>query len=110
MSTDAIRRILTYYFNFKIKINFIRNMMNITDVDDKIILRGRQQHPLAKLKKDNTSISDTVRSDTKKAFDAYVKKNLSIVEDVAPVNFDTSFQDMDSYMFSGSQFVAEIRS
>ncbi|TID23062.1 putative cysteinyl-trna synthetase [Venturia nashicola] len=87
MSTDVIRRILTYYFDFKI--NFV---MNITDVDDKIILRGRQQHLLAKFKQDNTSMSDHVRSETNKAFDAYVSKNLPLVEGVSPVDFDSSSQ------------------
>jgi cysteinyl-tRNA synthetase len=33
VSTDIIRRILTYYFNYKV--NFV---MNITDIDDKVQL------------------------------------------------------------------------
>lgn len=39
VTTDIIRRILRDYFGFK-----VRFVMNITDVDDKIILRGRQRH------------------------------------------------------------------
>ncbi|QDS69024.1 hypothetical protein FKW77_009616 [Venturia effusa] len=87
MSTDVLRRILTYYFDFKI--NFV---MNITDVDDKIILRGRQQHLLAKYKKENLSMSDSVRSNTKKAFEAYVTKNLPLIDGINPEDFEVSSQ------------------
>ena len=39
VSTDILRRILRDYFGFNVKF-----VMNITDVDDKIILRGRQRY------------------------------------------------------------------
>ncbi|CAJ2507597.1 Uu.00g087830.m01.CDS01 [Anthostomella pinea] len=48
VSTDIIRRILIHYFGFD-----VRFVMNITDVDDKIILRGRRQRLLDDLKKKN---------------------------------------------------------
>jgi len=41
VSTDIIRRIMQDYFKFNV--NFV---MNITDVDDKIILRARQHYLL----------------------------------------------------------------
>lgn len=46
VSTDIIRRILRDYFHFNIKF-----IMNTTDVDDKIILRGRQRHLYDEYKK-----------------------------------------------------------
>ncbi|KAL4922577.1 tRNA synthetases class I (C) catalytic domain-containing protein [Aspergillus aurantiobrunneus] len=42
VSTDILRRIMKDYFQFD-----VRFVMNITDVDDKIIRRGRQQHLFA---------------------------------------------------------------
>ncbi|PHH74472.1 hypothetical protein CDD82_4918 [Ophiocordyceps australis] len=41
VSTDIIRRILIHYFGYKV--NFV---MNMTDVDDKIIVKARQQRLL----------------------------------------------------------------
>lgn len=46
VTTDIIRRILRDYFHFK-----VRFVMNITDVDDKIILRARQRHLYDEYKK-----------------------------------------------------------
>ncbi|KIW16864.1 cysteine-tRNA ligase [Exophiala spinifera] len=88
VTTDIIRRILRDYFHFK-----VRFVMNITDVDDKIILRGRQKHLYDAYKKnhrydedsnrDETGsdqetryIDDKVRQDVRQAWHYYVQKNL----------------------------------
>lgn len=89
VTTDIIRRILRDYFHFQ-----VRFVMNITDVDDKIILRGRQKHLYDEYKKnhryDETSstaegtgsdqetryIDDKVRQDVRQAWHYYVQKNL----------------------------------
>lgn len=42
VSTDIIRRILQYYFNYHVQF-----IMNITDIDDKIIVRARHKHLLS---------------------------------------------------------------
>lgn len=63
--------------------------MNITDIDDKIILRARQQHLLANFRKEHLEVDKDVLATTKAAFKAYVKKNLPLIpEDVAPESYD----------------------
>ncbi|TNY18040.1 tRNA synthetases class I (C) catalytic domain-containing protein [Rhodotorula diobovata] len=52
MAQDIMRRILRDYFGFEV--NFV---MNITDVDDKIIVRARQSHLLTKYLSDLSSSS-----------------------------------------------------
>ncbi|CBY00150.1 similar to cysteinyl-tRNA synthetase [Plenodomus lingam JN3] len=76
VTIDILRRILSDYFEYKLLF-----VQNITDVDDKIILRGRQQHLLAKFKKQNPTVTEEVINTTIKAFDAYVKKNLPLLSD-----------------------------
>ncbi|KAL8922285.1 MAG: hypothetical protein Q9208_005255 [Pyrenodesmia sp. 3 TL-2023] len=72
ISTDIVRRILKDFFKFNVKF-----VMNITDVDDKIILRARQQHLLEEFKdprrrRENTSVEETKA----KALAYYIQKNL----------------------------------
>lgn len=84
VSTDITRRIIKDYFGFNTKF-----VMNITDIDDKIILRARQQHLLAKFRKEHPEIDQDVLAATKAAFKAYLKKNLPLVpEDVAPESYE----------------------
>ena len=84
VTIDILRRILSGYFGYN-----LRFVQNITDVDDKIILRGRQQHLLAKFRADNPTITDSVAATTVAAFDAYVAKNLPLLgRDLTPENFN----------------------
>jgi cysteinyl-tRNA synthetase len=71
VTIDIIRRILSDYFGFKV--HFV---MNITDVDDKIILRGRQRHLYDEYKNAHYFIDDTVRRDAREAWLYYIQKNL----------------------------------
>ena len=71
VTIDVIRRILRDYFGFKV--HFV---MNITDVDDKIILRGRQRHLYEEYKKAHYFIDTQVRHDAHNAWVYYIKKNL----------------------------------
>lgn len=65
---------------FKFRVTFV---MNITDVDDKIILAARQQHLLAEWLRKHTAVDEEVRSTADKAFTAYTEKNLpKLHEDV----------------------------
>jgi hypothetical protein len=59
VSTDIIRRILRDYFHFNIKF-----IMNTTDVDDKIILRGRQRHLYDEYKKQHRYCLKSLHSQT----------------------------------------------
>lgn len=84
VSTDITRRIIKDYFGFNTKF-----VMNITDIDDKIILRARQQHLLANFRKEHPEVDQDVLATTKAAFKAYLKKNLPLVpEDVAPESYE----------------------
>jgi cysteinyl-tRNA synthetase len=75
ISTDIIRRIMKDYFGFRVKF-----VMNTTDIDDKIILQGRQQYLLACFKQEHASeddsVSDSVLAEAKAAFRYYIRKNL----------------------------------
>ncbi|KAJ5182883.1 hypothetical protein N7492_000499 [Penicillium capsulatum] len=79
VSTDIIRRIMRDYFKFDV--NFV---MNITDVDDKIILRARQQHLFNEFVAANPVITAEVQDTVKKAYAAYLKKNLSSLDPELP--------------------------
>ncbi|KAI9871071.1 MAG: hypothetical protein M1830_003477, partial [Pleopsidium flavum] len=90
VSTDIIRRILRDYFEYDV--NFI---MNITDVDDKIIVRGRQQHLLAQFVSKHANASDPeILPTALAAYSAYLSKNLDrIPPDNPPEQFEKAAQD-----------------
>lgn len=78
---DIIIRILQDFFKFKV--HFV---MNVTDVDDKIILRARQRHLLAKLQAGELTIDDRKAPDGLReiglaALEKYVGKNLKGILD-----------------------------
>ncbi|KAJ5794688.1 hypothetical protein N7457_001287 [Penicillium paradoxum] len=81
VSTDIIRRIMRDYFKFDV--NFV---MNITDVDDKIILRARQQHLFNEFVAINPTITPEVLDTVNKAFIAYLKKNLPLLDSELPAS------------------------
>ncbi|KAG0646650.1 Cysteinyl-tRNA synthetase [Hyphodiscus hymeniophilus] len=68
--TDIIRRIMRDYFGFKIKF-----VMNITDIDDKIILKTRRQK-LLELEKSKTYTESELSKLAAQAFQAYAQGNL----------------------------------
>ncbi|TVY65506.1 Cysteine--tRNA ligase [Lachnellula suecica] len=87
VSIDIIRRIMMDYFGFRVKF-----VMNTTDIDDKIILRGRQQYLLARFKQEHAaedeSVSDSVLAAAKAAFRHYIGKNLPFLpSDTSPETF-----------------------
>lgn len=73
VSTDIIRRILMHYFDYKV--NFV---MNITDIDDKIIIRARRQR-LLELEKKKKYSSEEARSLVLAAFQGYAKSSLPLL-------------------------------
>ncbi|KAA8641958.1 hypothetical protein EYZ11_011185 [Aspergillus tanneri] len=74
VSTDIIRRIMMHYFG--LKVNFV---MNITDIDDKIIIKARRKRllDLEKKKPYGTKESHKLGLD---AFRAYATSNLPLLE------------------------------
>ncbi|KAI0816218.1 cysteinyl-tRNA synthetase [Xylaria sp. FL0064] len=92
VSTDIIRRIMQDYFDFHVKF-----VMNTTDIDDKIILKARQQYLLARFKQEHAtqdgSVSDSVLAEAKAAFQQYIGKNLpSLPSDTDPDTFSEAVE------------------
>jgi cysteinyl-tRNA synthetase len=92
VSTDIIRRIMKDYFGFRVKF-----VMNTTDIDDKIILRGRQQYLLARFKQEHASDDDLVSGSAldivKAAFQYYIGKNLpSLPSDTSPETYSEAVE------------------
>lgn len=73
VSTDIIRRILMHYFDYKV--NFV---MNITDIDDKIIIRARRQR-LLELEKKKQYSEEEIRALVLSAFQAYAQSSLPLL-------------------------------
>jgi len=63
---DVIRRILEDYFNYD-----VYAVMNITDVDDKIILRARKNHLLKLYEEEHANLTTQVLDDIAEGFDDY---------------------------------------
>ncbi|KAK0384585.1 hypothetical protein NLU13_8671 [Sarocladium strictum] len=88
VSLDIIRRILRDYFGYSV--NFV---MNITDVDDKIILKSRYLHLETKLRDDLES-QEWAKAKTdaltigKEALNSYISKNLPLLSpDTSAANY-----------------------
>ncbi|QUC22488.1 uncharacterized protein UV8b_06729 [Ustilaginoidea virens] len=77
VASDIIRRIMMDYFGFRVKY-----VMNMTDVDDKIILKARRQRLLDLEKKKPYSESDLGEL-VLAAFRAYAASNLPLLADDA---------------------------
>jgi cysteinyl-tRNA synthetase len=76
--------------------------MNITDVDDKIILAARQQHLLSQFLAEHKEVDGTVRSTTLQAFEAYIKKNLPLVQhDVTPEAYSQAAEQAYGHVLQG---------
>ncbi|XP_067118536.1 cysteine--tRNA ligase, cytoplasmic [Centruroides vittatus] len=71
ISFDILRRILSDYFNYD-----VFYVMNITDIDDKIIQRARQQYLFNQYANKECSISEVLK-DVKDALTAYIEKSKS---------------------------------
>lgn len=97
VSQDIIRRIMKDHFKFDVKF-----VMNITDVDDKIILAARQQHLLAQFLGKHTEADEEVRRTTKDAFTAYMQKNLALLgEEVTPEAYVEASQKAYGHVLAG---------
>lgn len=87
VSTDIIRRIMMDYFGFHVKF-----VMNTTDIDDKIILKGRQQFLFTRFEQehaaDDDSVSISLLTEAKAALRLYISKHLaSLPTDTSPETF-----------------------
>ncbi|KAJ3324878.1 hypothetical protein HDU93_002704, partial [Gonapodya sp. JEL0774] len=82
MCTDIIRRILEGYFGYEVLF-----VMNITDVDDKIILRARQTHLFDLFSLQNPSVTAPLLNTLSTAFGEYIDsvfKHIASTADLVP--------------------------
>ncbi|KAI5295672.1 hypothetical protein KEM52_000606 [Ascosphaera acerosa] len=75
VSTDVLRRIMRDYFKFEVEF-----VMNITDVDDKIITRGRQQYLFREFRREHPAVDEQAVETVREALRAYLAKNLPLVD------------------------------
>lgn len=75
---DIIRRILTDYFRYD-----VFYCMNITDIDDKIILRARRNHLLEQYRQTHTDLLEEVVADVEAGFESELKSQGAKVQDLA---------------------------
>ncbi len=107
VTIDIIRRILRDYFGFQ-----LRFVMNITDVDDKIILRGRQRHLYDEYKSVHRYIDDEVRRDVYEAWRYYVNKNLKriqVTEMLLPETFDAEIAKTYADILAGGSLQSDTK-
>ncbi|KAL1970895.1 hypothetical protein VTN77DRAFT_2729 [Rasamsonia byssochlamydoides] len=97
VSTDIIRRILRDYFKFDVKF-----VMNITDVDDKIILRGRQQHLFSQFMAEHPTIDAEVLQTANLAYKAYLEKNLPLLDsELPPAKYQEEVEKVYAVVLNG---------
>ncbi|KAI9487053.1 MAG: cysteinyl-tRNA synthetase [Benjaminiella poitrasii] len=71
LSMDIIRRVLEDYFKYEVLF-----VQNVTDIDDKIILRARQQYLFENLKKEINQLDEKIVKQTEEAWLEYVNAKL----------------------------------
>jgi len=90
---------------FRFQVNFV---MNITDVDDKIILAARQQHLLAQWLAKHKQVDSDVRDTTKKAFESYVSKHIPLMQAaVAPETFAQESEKAYGHVLKGQSIAKD---
>ncbi|KAJ2494889.1 cysteinyl-tRNA synthetase, partial [Coemansia sp. RSA 2052] len=67
VSFDIIRRIMEDYFNYDVNL-----VMNVTDIDDKIIVRARHKHLLTEYKRQKAGLDAQTVQEAEAAFHAFV--------------------------------------
>ncbi|PFH49752.1 hypothetical protein AMATHDRAFT_146873 [Amanita thiersii Skay4041] len=72
VTQDILRRIMSDYFGYDL--HFV---MNITDIDDKIIERARQNHLFEKFKSDLKGLSSDLVSQVEEAWQVHMRERVS---------------------------------
>ncbi|KAK7005982.1 tRNA synthetases class I (C) catalytic domain-containing protein [Favolaschia claudopus] len=71
VTQDILRRIMTDYFGYDVHL-----VMNVTDIDDKIIKRARQNHLLEKFQEETKSVSPELIARVHEAWRNHVRQQL----------------------------------
>ncbi|KAH7103474.1 tRNA synthetases class I (C) catalytic domain-containing protein [Auriculariales sp. MPI-PUGE-AT-0066] len=84
VTTDVLRRIMRDYFGFEVLF-----VQNVTDVDDKIIMRAREVHFFRQYVSQHPAIDSTVLADARKAFvwTGAALKGLTFPPDLTPAAY-----------------------
>ncbi|WAQ92545.1 hypothetical protein PtA15_17A26 [Puccinia triticina] len=72
VTQDILRRIARDYFGYQV--NFV---MNVTDIDDKIIQRARQQHLLDNLRTELSTLTQELVGQVRQSLEAYQRNTTS---------------------------------
>ncbi|KAL0956831.1 hypothetical protein HGRIS_002942 [Hohenbuehelia grisea] len=72
VTQDILRRIMSDYFGYDV--HFV---MNVTDIDDKIILRARQNHLFDKFRSETPQLSQELLTTVQNAWIAYVQSKVN---------------------------------
>lgn len=100
VTTDIVRRIMKYYFHFD-----VRFVMNITDVDDKIILRARQQYLFAQFRAENPGLSEA-QAQAGTAWKAYAEKHAPRVARPTPAAWEAAAAEQYGDVLAGKPLEA----
>lgn len=84
LSMDIIRRVLEDYFKYEVLF-----VQNVTDIDDKIILRARQQYLFENYKKETNELTESIIQQTEEAWLEFAQSKLKKL-DAALVSLATS--------------------
>ncbi|KAJ7782366.1 tRNA synthetases class I (C) catalytic domain-containing protein [Mycena maculata] len=71
VTQDILRRIMTDYFGYDVHL-----VMNVTDIEDKIILRARQNHLLDKFREETKGVSPELINKVHDAWRIHVRQQL----------------------------------
>ncbi|KAG5291747.1 cysteinyl-tRNA synthetase [Histoplasma ohiense] len=98
VTNDILRRIMRDYFKFDVEF-----IMNITDVDDKIITRGRQHHFFTEFVNSHPIIDDEVTKIVRSAFAAFLERNLPLLEaGLAPERYGEEAEKVYAAILNGA--------
>ncbi|ODQ67928.1 cysteinyl-tRNA synthetase [Nadsonia fulvescens var. elongata DSM 6958] len=90
VSIDINRRILEDYFGYDVYF-----VQNVTDIDDKIIIRARQNFLFEQYKSQQTQITDALIEKISNAWSVYTKSNLPVPEDITLETFNKWSESVD---------------
>lgn len=76
LTVDIIRRVLQDYFRYDVLF-----VQNVTDIDDKIILRARQQYLFNNLKKETQTLDEAIVQQTEEAWTEFAKTKLKKLDE-----------------------------
>jgi cysteinyl-tRNA synthetase len=75
LTMDIIRRVLEDYFKYDVLF-----VQNVTDIDDKIILRARQEYLFKNLKNETLALDEKIIKQTEEAWLEFAKSKLKNLE------------------------------